>query len=131
MIVITPDGKTAYSVSTDSGTVTPIDTATNTAGPPIKLGGYPYAIVITPYLRSHPNMAPIMSRPARCRFRLGCRVHEDHAPGWGCVCPRPRLPGSECHTPRAAATSPRSRAVLSSLLPLTGTDYRGGLRRGG
>lgn len=48
MIVITPDGKTAYSVSTDSGTVTPIDTATNTAGPPIKLGGYPYAIVITP-----------------------------------------------------------------------------------
>jgi hypothetical protein len=31
-----------------AGWVTPISTATNTAGPPIKVGGYPYAIVITP-----------------------------------------------------------------------------------
>ncbi len=28
--------------------VTPIDTATNTAGKPIKVGGYPFAIVIVP-----------------------------------------------------------------------------------
>jgi YVTN family beta-propeller protein len=35
-------------VNAGSGTVTPIDTATNKAGPPIKVGGYPYAIVITP-----------------------------------------------------------------------------------
>ncbi len=32
---ITPDGKTVYVVNAASGTVTPIDTATNTARPPI------------------------------------------------------------------------------------------------
>ena len=34
-IAITPDGKTAYVANYGSGTVTPIATATNTAGPPI------------------------------------------------------------------------------------------------
>ncbi len=47
-IVIIPDGKTAYVVGSASGTVTPIDTATNAVGPPIKVGGNPYVIVITP-----------------------------------------------------------------------------------
>jgi DNA-binding beta-propeller fold protein YncE len=37
---------TAYVVS-DSGTVTPIRTAANTAGKPIKVGSYPRAIAIT------------------------------------------------------------------------------------
>ena len=32
-ITITPDGKTVYVANYDSGTVTPISTATNTAGP--------------------------------------------------------------------------------------------------
>jgi DNA-binding beta-propeller fold protein YncE len=38
---------TAY-VASDSGTVTPIATRTNTPGPPITVGGNPFAIVITP-----------------------------------------------------------------------------------
>jgi len=47
-IAITPDGKTAYVVNTDSGTVTPIRTATNTALAPVKVGRGPVAIAITP-----------------------------------------------------------------------------------
>src|SRR5262249_49777110 len=38
-IAITPDGKTAYVVNESSGTVTPISTATNKPGPPIKING--------------------------------------------------------------------------------------------
>ena len=45
-IAITPDGKTAYVAN--SGTVTPITTATDTAGTPITAGSDPYAIAITP-----------------------------------------------------------------------------------
>lgn len=52
-IAITPDGKTVYVAKTDHangdrGTVTPIDTATNTPGEPIDVGVRPCAIVITP-----------------------------------------------------------------------------------
>ena len=36
-IAITPDGKTAYIVNKEGGTVTPIATATNTPGKPIKV----------------------------------------------------------------------------------------------
>lgn len=43
---ITPDGKTAYVASAQSGTVTPIRTATNVAGKPIKVGMQPSAIAI-------------------------------------------------------------------------------------
>jgi YVTN family beta-propeller protein len=39
---------TAYVANCASGTVTPIATATDTAGPPIAVGGFPYAIAITP-----------------------------------------------------------------------------------
>jgi sugar lactone lactonase YvrE len=50
-IAITPDGATAYVVSSNSGTgrghVTPINTATNTAGPPIMAGTGSDAIAIT------------------------------------------------------------------------------------
>jgi DNA-binding beta-propeller fold protein YncE len=47
-IAITPDGKTAYAVSLAKGTVTPIATATNTPGRPIKVGRGAFAIVIAP-----------------------------------------------------------------------------------
>jgi DNA-binding beta-propeller fold protein YncE len=49
-IAITPDGKTAYTVSLE-GTVTPIATATNTPGKPIKVEpsvGQTSAIAIMP-----------------------------------------------------------------------------------
>jgi YVTN family beta-propeller protein len=39
---------TAYITNTGSDTVTPIDTATNTAGTPIPVGSAPYRIAITP-----------------------------------------------------------------------------------
>src|SRR5713226_5668332 len=39
---------TAYVVNTNSDTVTPIRTATNTTGDPIATGTYPVAIAITP-----------------------------------------------------------------------------------
>jgi YVTN family beta-propeller protein len=47
-IAITPNGTTAYVANTDDGTVTPIRTATNTAGPPIPVGSGPFDIAITP-----------------------------------------------------------------------------------
>ena len=45
---MTPDGKTIYVANFDSGTVTPISTATNTAGRPVKVGREPFAVAITP-----------------------------------------------------------------------------------
>ena len=39
---------TAYVVNSDSGTVTPITTATNTPGRPIRVGEGPLAIAVTP-----------------------------------------------------------------------------------
>ena len=47
-IAITPDGKTLYVEGSD--TITPISTATNTPGQPIRpvSSGYPREIVITP-----------------------------------------------------------------------------------
>ena len=47
-IAITPDGKTAYVINFASASVTPIATATNTAGTPIEVGDGPYAIAVTP-----------------------------------------------------------------------------------
>jgi YVTN family beta-propeller protein len=47
-MAITPDGKTIYVLNPRSGTVTPISTATNTAGKPIRAGHFPFAIAITP-----------------------------------------------------------------------------------
>jgi YVTN family beta-propeller protein len=43
-----PGGSTVYVVSRTSGTVTPVDTATDTAGQAIKVGAQPSAIAITP-----------------------------------------------------------------------------------
>lgn len=43
-----PNGKTAYVPNPEDGTVTPIRTATSTAGPPIPVGKIPDPIVITP-----------------------------------------------------------------------------------
>jgi YVTN family beta-propeller protein len=56
-ITVTPDGKTVYVATTwentgrpasTSGTVMPIDTATNTPGAPIEVGSQPWAFAITP-----------------------------------------------------------------------------------
>jgi YVTN family beta-propeller protein len=47
-VAVTPDGKTAYVANSGSGTVTPIATATNTAGTPITVGTQPDAMAITP-----------------------------------------------------------------------------------
>lgn len=43
----------AYVVNIDSGTVTPISTAPNTAGPPIPFGSGPYAIAIATIKPAH------------------------------------------------------------------------------
>jgi YVTN family beta-propeller protein len=47
-IAITPDGTTAYVANHGTGTVTPISTASNTAGTAIKTGTNPWAVVIAP-----------------------------------------------------------------------------------
>ncbi len=47
-IAITPNGKTAYVANFDSGTVTPIRTATNTAVRAINAGSRPGGVAITP-----------------------------------------------------------------------------------
>ncbi len=45
-MVITPNGKTLYVGDWDTGTVTPIRTAANTAGRPINTGANPYAVAM-------------------------------------------------------------------------------------
>jgi YVTN family beta-propeller protein len=47
-IAITPDGTTAYVANYNSGTVSPIDLAIDTAGTPITVGTKPIAIAIVP-----------------------------------------------------------------------------------
>jgi DNA-binding beta-propeller fold protein YncE len=47
-IAITPDGRTAYVVTSDDGTVTPIDVAARTAGTPITGFYFANTIAITP-----------------------------------------------------------------------------------
>jgi len=51
-VAITPDGRIAYVASVESGTVTPILTATNEVGSAITVGGGPTAIAITPDSRT-------------------------------------------------------------------------------
>ena len=46
-MAVTPDGKTLYVVDQDNQ-VTPVSTATNTAGAPISVGSGALAIAITP-----------------------------------------------------------------------------------
>ena len=45
---MTPNGRTLYVASYEGGTVTPIYTATNTAGAAIAVGTEPDAIAVTP-----------------------------------------------------------------------------------
>ena len=47
-VAVTPDGHTVYVANTVSGTVTPIATATNVPGVPIKVGSGPDGVAITP-----------------------------------------------------------------------------------
>jgi YVTN family beta-propeller protein len=48
VLAATPNGKTLYVADTEMSWVTPISTATNTAGPRITTGAGPYAIAVTP-----------------------------------------------------------------------------------
>ncbi|MFL5907807.1 MAG: hypothetical protein ACJ75Z_09470, partial [Solirubrobacterales bacterium] len=57
-IAITPDGATAYVTNFGSGNVTPIATATNTAGTPITVGDRPAGIAITPPAQPLPPTTP-------------------------------------------------------------------------
>jgi hyaluronoglucosaminidase len=45
---VTPDSRTVYVANSGSGTVTPIDTATARAAPPIPVGSDPVALAVTP-----------------------------------------------------------------------------------
>ena len=47
-MAITPDGTKAYVVNGNSGTVSVIDTATNTVGATVTVGTAPYGVAITP-----------------------------------------------------------------------------------
>src|SRR5262249_45797725 len=47
-MAVSPNGQTVYVANKNSTTVTPIDTATNTAGTPIPAGTSPAGIAITP-----------------------------------------------------------------------------------
>jgi YVTN family beta-propeller protein len=48
VLAATPDGKTVYVADEGMDWVTPVSTATNTAGPRIMTGANPYAIAVTP-----------------------------------------------------------------------------------
>jgi YVTN family beta-propeller protein len=47
-LALSPNGKTVYAVNYSSNSVTPVNTATDTAGTPIKVGKQPEGIAITP-----------------------------------------------------------------------------------
>jgi YVTN family beta-propeller protein len=47
-MVITPNGRTVYTVNASDSTVTPIRVSTNTARPAIPVGGSPNSAAITP-----------------------------------------------------------------------------------
>jgi YVTN family beta-propeller protein len=47
-IAVSPDGRIAYVVSSNDGSVYPINVATNAVGPAIAVGGFPVAIAVTP-----------------------------------------------------------------------------------
>ena len=78
-IAITPDGKTAYVANDGSDTVTPINTATNTAGPLITTGTFPWAIAITPdgktRLRLQYRLA--LGHPDQHRYQHRRPPHQD------------------------------------------------------
>jgi YVTN family beta-propeller protein len=63
-IAVTPNGKTVYVANNGSDSVTPIDTASNTAGTPIALKNAPFGIAIAPdgqraYVCSRLGLTPI------------------------------------------------------------------------
>ena len=89
----TPDGKTVYVVTLSTNRVTPISTAANTAGKPIRVGKEPDAIAITPdgrtaYVASSGTVTPIATAtntPGLAirvgRANAGLVGDRDHA-GW-------------------------------------------------
>ena len=82
-IAITPAGTTAYVANAGSGTVTPIATATNTAGHPITVGSFPDAIAIAatpPAAASH----EIKGYGGKCADDNSSAVHAK-VQIWSCV----------------------------------------------
>ena len=71
-VAITPDGKTAYVVNQTAGNVTPIDTATNTAGPPISVGEHPAGD------RDHPRRQDRLRRQRDAGTRHPDRHRHEH-----------------------------------------------------
>lgn len=85
---VTPDGKTVY-IGTSNDTVIPVNTATNTAGKPIRLGGsFPWEMSIGPdgktvYIANLPNtVVPISTatNTAGNPIRLGLALKIAIAP---------------------------------------------------
>ena len=73
MIVVTPNGKTAYVANLNSATVTPITTATNKPGRPIKVGSGPEWIAITPNGKTSTSPTSARIRDAGSRPRRTSR----------------------------------------------------------
>jgi YVTN family beta-propeller protein len=69
-IAVTPDGTTAYALSSVADAVVPIDTATGQAGAPVPVGGSPDSLAITPdgrtvYVASAKGVIPIATATNR------------------------------------------------------------------
>ena len=120
---------TAYVVNGDSGTVTPIATATNTAGPPIPVGSDPGVIAITPdgktaYVanRGSGTVTPIATatNTAGPPITVGSlpRCHRDHAGRQDRLRRQRRLghgdPDRDRHQHRRPADHGRKRAPMPS-----------------
>ena len=109
-----PDGATAYVANSFSGDVTPIDTATGTAGDPIAVGTNPTAIAITPdqapRAAGTANVAPVGSEHVR-RVRVDRGVRHHHGtPGTSVTAPPRRPPHRPPPTPTQRPGRTRSRS---------------------
>jgi YVTN family beta-propeller protein len=95
-IVMAPDGRTVYVTNFDASTVTPIRTVGNRALKPIKVGGGPNQIAITP----DGSMAYVTTDDGVTPIRLATGTH--------CAASRSKAGRSRSRSPRTAArpTSP-------------------------
>ena len=112
-IAIAPDGSTVYVANLDSGTVTPVATATGTPGPPITVGKQPEGIAITPDGKSayvanfgDDTVTPI----ATATGRPGAAIHVGHQPEQIAITPDGKTAytgnsGDDTDTPITTATN--------------------------
>jgi hypothetical protein len=121
---------TAYVVSDDSGTVTPIATATNTAGPPITTGPDPDAIAITPVIVTHaPAFASSSALTVAHRARFSFTVTTTGSPA-PTITAAGRLPSGVRFTDHTNGTAtitgtPRNAAAGAYSLTLTAENKYG------